>query len=443
MSWHVAGLVAVVVGREHRRRVRDGEALALGEEAGAQRVRGAEAPARIGLHAARDVAPGDVGSDPVEDEVADLIGPVAQVGEAVEERDLVLDICARRRLVRRDGETVALALARVELRGVDRRRALQGVARPLARHVGDLEAVVRVAEQDADTAAGIEQIGEVAEALGLLRCIVDRAARRGRVLDADVVAQERTCDKVAERPLGAAQFGVGLAVAAAAAEHPHAAAVLKRIALGADVDDCCRAVAVLRWQCAGQDADAVGEARLERLAEAADRLRDDDAVDPVLDVGVVAAHVQLAIGVLHDAGRLQDDLVDRRAVAERQVRQVLPREAVDRAAGVGRERVAGGVEALARADDVDALQLLRHGRGCDRRRSGRHRLDRRRRLREQLGRKNDGRRAERDGGKPEDGETGDSDRRARRCKAEHGVILWKDTDARPRAPKRAIGIDGT
>ena len=140
---------------------------------------------------------------------------------------------------------------------------------------------------------------------------------------ADLVAEVRAGEVVAEGAGGAVELEARLDVAVAADRDRGAAAVLETRVTRADVDDGGGSVAVLRRQRAGDETDAVGEARLERLAEAADRLGNDDAVDPVLDVRVVAANVQLAERVLDDAGALQDDLVERRRVAERQVGEVL------------------------------------------------------------------------------------------------------------------------
>ena len=123
---------------------------------------------------------------------------------------------------------------------------------------------------------------------------MDGVALRGGVLDADVVVQPGAGDEVAEGALRSRQLGIGLAVAAAAAEHADRAAVVERVALGADIDHRRGAVSVLGRQRTGEEAEAIGHARLERLTEAADRLGDDDAVDAVLDVRVIAAHVQLA-----------------------------------------------------------------------------------------------------------------------------------------------------
>ena len=55
--------------------------------------------------------------------------------------------------------------------------------------------------------------------------------------------------------------------------------------------------------------------RIERLAEHADALGKDDAVQAVLQAVVLAADVQLSEGVLGDTRRLQDDLVQQGVVA--------------------------------------------------------------------------------------------------------------------------------
>ena len=82
-----------------------------------------------------------------------------------------------------------------------------------------------------------------------------------------------------------------------------------RAAFGRDVDDACRAIAVLRRQRAGEELHAFDDVRVEALAESGDAFGNDHAVDAVLQVGMIATYVQLAVGILHDARRLQQDLV--------------------------------------------------------------------------------------------------------------------------------------
>ena len=82
-----------------------------------------------------------------------------------------------------------------------------------------------------------------------------------------------------------------------------------------------------------------------------------DAVDPVLEVGVLAADMDLAVGILRDAGRLQHHLVQRRVVTLRQIMNRLLVETVDAAAGLGRQAVARHVEPF--GDHRQAQGLLR------------------------------------------------------------------------------------
>ena len=192
---------------------------------------------------------------------------------------------------------------------------------------------------------------------------MQRVLRGRRVLDADVVLEIGAGEEVLQVAAGAADLQARLDMAAAADRQVEAAFVRHVRALGANVDHAGGAVAVLRRQRAGQHRHLVGEAGVEHLPEAADRLGDHHAVDAVLQVGVVAAHVQLAVRIADHAGCTQQDLIERRGVAERQLGDVGLVEAVDRAAGFRRQRVARGVELFARALDDDGLELRGGGRG--------------------------------------------------------------------------------
>jgi len=76
------------------------------------------------------------------------------------------------------------------------------------------------------------------------------------------------------------------------------------------------------------------------LSESADAFRNDDAIDAVLQIGVVAAHVQLTVGILHDTGCLQKDLVERLGIPERHLRNRLTFENVLACSDFWRELVA-------------------------------------------------------------------------------------------------------
>jgi hypothetical protein len=79
-----------------------------------------------------------------------------------------------------------------------------------------------------------------------------------------------------------------------------------------------------------------------------------------LQIRVIAADVQLAVRIVDDAGRLQQNLVQRRRVAERERVDRLAVEEVFAAADVRRELVAGAVEL---ADDADGAERFVVGRG--------------------------------------------------------------------------------
>ena len=132
-------------------------------------------------------------------------------------------------------------------------------------------------------------------------------------------------------------------------------------ALGPDVDDAGSTVAVLGWQRARDQADLVGKARVQHLAEAADRLGDDDAVDAVLQVGMVAAHMQLPEGVLCDPGACSRTLVQCGVVALRQCGDVFLVESVDRTAGLGDSLLRASSRRL--ADTTTAFSVLLSGGG--------------------------------------------------------------------------------
>ena len=72
-----------------------------------------------------------------------------------------------------------------------------------------------------------------------------------------------------------------------------------------------RAQAVLGRQRAGNQAEAAHNAGVENLAEGPDAVGELNAVDTILNIAVLVAHMQVAAGrrVLRDAWSLQQDLV--------------------------------------------------------------------------------------------------------------------------------------
>ncbi len=178
----------------------------------------------------------------------------------------------------------------------------------------------------------------------------------GGIFDAGIVLHVVAGEEPAPAIVAAPDRCVRIQRAVAAAGDADAAAVAEVVAaLRGDVDHRRRAQAVLRRQRAVEQLHGLDRARIETLAEAADRLGNDHAVDAVLQVRVVAAHVQAAVGILHHARRLQQHLVHRRGGAQRQLRDRLVVDHVLAAAGIRRQRVARLVQ---RAGDRDRAQVL-------------------------------------------------------------------------------------
>jgi len=86
-----------------------------------------------------------------------------------------------------------------------------------------------------------------------------------------------------------------------------------------DVDNARRTQPVLRRQGTGDHREAPSPAGVQELAERAEPVGQQDAVDPIGHVGVLVAHMDLALRlrVLGDAGRLQQHLAQLRRFATR------------------------------------------------------------------------------------------------------------------------------
>ena len=76
----------------------------------------------------------------------------------------------------------------------------------------------------------------------------------------------------------------------------------------------------MRRQRAGEQRQCADDAGVEDLPEGADAVGQHDAVDAVLHIAVLVAHMQFAAGgrILRHAGQLQQHLVERRVGALRQ-----------------------------------------------------------------------------------------------------------------------------
>ncbi len=118
----------------------------------------------------------------------------------------------------------------------------------------------------------------------------------------------------------------------------------------------------MRRQCTGDQRHRVGEPGLQRLPENVDALRQLNPVEAELQIGVVAAHMQLAKRILRNTRSLEQELVQRLIVALRLRFDRLPTEIVDGGAEVWLDLGTRDVELL--GDDVE----VERNPACGRRR---------------------------------------------------------------------------
>ena len=154
--------------------------------------------------------------------------------------------------------------------------------------------------------------------------IVDRVPARRRVLDALVIHQVPARKEIIDRSRTAPVFETLREGSAASAIRADGAARLLRTRSRRDVDEARSVQPVLRRQGSGDKRQIADEARLEHIAKTGNAVRKQNAVDAILQVGVVVAHVKLTAccRILADARRLQRTLIERRL---RPLRQRLDR----------------------------------------------------------------------------------------------------------------------
>lgn len=294
--------------------------------------------------------------DAVEDQVAGNVGGEGDAAVTLAGGELIVGV-AERALQGQGAETGVFALVLVQARGVEIGGAQVIEGRRLPRIVGDLEAVVRVADQQAETGVLVDQVGQIGEALALMGFVMEGVEAVDRVFQAILVLVVIAADEPAQTPAAAPQRGVGVDGAVGARGDADAAAIAELgPILGGDVDHRSGAVAELCRQCAIEQLEVLDDARLQALAEARDGFGNDHAVDAVLQVGVVAAHVDAAVGILYHARRLQQDLIEWRRRAERQAIDIVSGDGKLAAADVRRQGIACRLEL---GDHIDRIQVGR------------------------------------------------------------------------------------
>ena len=217
---------------------------------------------------------------------------------------------------------------------------------------------VVAAELETHFGVGIEQVGKVAEAFFLLRHVMYRIAAGGRILNADIVAQVGAVDEIAQFVVGAAVFKTGVESLIAAAVHIDVPAG-RKIGFGIDLDHPRRAITILCGERAGEQVDVLREACVQCLAEPVDAFRKHHAVDTVLDVAMIAPDMDLSERVIDHTGGLEQHFVQRGVFSLRQVFDVFFAEAIDAAAGLGRQTVACVFQPGHRDIDIACLSICR------------------------------------------------------------------------------------
>ena len=204
-----------------------------------------------------------------------------------------------------------------------------------------------------------QQLRDIAEEFSLFGAVVQRIGRWHRVFETLVAAKIAAGEEILRVADDAAKFEAWRKRPETAAIKAETAARLECF-LGGDVDDARRAQAVLRRQRAVEQADAADEAGVEHRPEPGNPQGKRNAVDSVLNVRIFVADVEIRIvqrRILGDAGRLENDLVERRVVA---ARQRVDRRAIQRVAASAQFRQQ---EAVARLIEGVDPGLRGRGRG--------------------------------------------------------------------------------
>ena len=272
-----------------------------------------------------------------------------------------------RALPRRNREVGLLDLVLVQQRRIEIGDAESREIRCLPWCIGNLKRAVGGAGHQREARVRIENGRDIGEAALLRRMIVDRRPVRRRIFKSDIALEEPPGEEI----LGLTDLAAilearreGLPRAAVDADR----AAVEGIVAGLDVEDARGAQAKLSRQRAGDQRHVADQRGVEKRAEAGNAVRQHDAVDANLDIGVLIANVKTSAGggILRHAGSLQEYLFDGLIIA--------PGKRLDR---VVTDRCRNGPDR--RVDRVQSLVEGVRGRGdrIDRRRSGHRRRWRR------------------------------------------------------------------
>jgi len=306
-------------------------ALRVGGDAEAHGVVRRGLPREVGLHAVGEVVLLDRGGDAVVVEVAVDVGIELHRAVAVHLRDLqrpVIEIL----LVGDEPEVRLLVLRFVQAGGIDGvGRRIAGSAgvrveiesRLLVRRVGDLIIRVLAAEEEGQPSPAVELVRDVGHAAILVRLVVDCGGVRRRIFQPHVVMQV-AAGKIEVGAVRGSAVGKGwVHCLIAAAVHSHRAAVQAGAAFRRDLHGAVIALGIIGRQRAHLRRHALHVARVDVLREAVDARRQQRAVDIIAIVGILVAEVDGAVGVVGDARRVGQDLVERCVLALRDLVDLL------------------------------------------------------------------------------------------------------------------------
>ncbi len=246
-------------------------------------------------------------------------------------------------------------------------RAGDGQAEPAVQapgHVRNLECLIGAAEDQRQAVIGVQGAAEIGEALELAGLVMQRIGAAVRRLDAQAVLLVGGRYEHIRAAHIAAVVHAGFDIAMAAAIDRDGPARLAA-GLGLDVDNPCRAQAVFRRQGAGDQLHAGGQARAEGLTEHAEAFGQDHPVQAELQAVVLAADMELAVGILHRPRGLQDHLVEGGVLAAGHGLDGLGRDGVGRGADLGLNGIARLIQALGGDDHFGGRRgaLLRPRQG--------------------------------------------------------------------------------
>ena len=169
--------------------------------------------------------------------------------------------------------------------------------------------------------------------------------------------QEVAGKVVAERSFGASILKARFDRVVASSVEANGAAGFIRATFRLELDDTRGSVTVLGGKRSRDEAHLVDESRVDDLPEACDALRQEHAVEAILQVRVVAPHVQLSKGILGNARRLEEHLIELGAFPLGLCFDGIVCDLIDAASSARRDLVASHVKLL--ADDAHVKRLAR------------------------------------------------------------------------------------